>query len=158
MKLLVDFWWFPRICKTWSLNCFCFDLHISAEQFYDRNKQEWGKNRNQQTMPCQMMARYQNDRLVSWRLSCITDRATHDQLSILFNKLPFEPGLPGISKAAGTAGRLCLRRRQFSSAFAAFCCIATKPAIRKVKMRKQFWKLIFLSRSKSTIQQLHSYS
>jgi hypothetical protein len=35
--------------------CFVF-FHISAEQFYDPNKQEWGKNRNQQTMPCQMMA------------------------------------------------------------------------------------------------------
>ena len=48
-----DFPGFPRICETLSLNCFCFDFHISAEQFYDRNKQEPGKNRNQQTMPCQ---------------------------------------------------------------------------------------------------------
>ena len=35
------------ICATLSLNCFCFDFHISAEQFYDRNKQElvkMGKN------------------------------------------------------------------------------------------------------------------
>ena len=36
--------WFSRICTTWSLICFCFDFHIcSAEQFYDRNKQERGK-------------------------------------------------------------------------------------------------------------------
>ena len=28
------------ICATRSLNCFCFDFHISAEQFYDRSKQE----------------------------------------------------------------------------------------------------------------------
>ena len=37
--------------------------------------------------------------------------------------VPLEVILPdaGISKAAGTAGRLCLRRRQFSSALAAFC-------------------------------------
>ena len=25
------------------MNCFCFDFHISTEQFYDRNKQEGGK-------------------------------------------------------------------------------------------------------------------
>jgi hypothetical protein len=28
------------ICARLSLNCFCFDFHISAEQFYDGNKQE----------------------------------------------------------------------------------------------------------------------
>ena len=48
------------ICATWSLNCFGFGFHISAEQFYDGNKQElvkkWGKTINQQKMPCQMMA------------------------------------------------------------------------------------------------------
>ena len=27
-----------------------FEFHISAEQFYARNKQEWGKTRNQQTI------------------------------------------------------------------------------------------------------------
>ena len=36
MKLLVDFWRFPRICAIWSLNCFYFYFHISAEQFYDK--------------------------------------------------------------------------------------------------------------------------
>ena len=48
------------IWATRSLNCFCFDFHISAENFYDRNKQELvktgKKNINRQTMPCQMMA------------------------------------------------------------------------------------------------------
>ena len=38
------------ICATQSLNCFCFDFHISAEQFYDHNKQELvktgGKNKS----------------------------------------------------------------------------------------------------------------
>ena len=38
------------ICTTRSLNCFCFDFHISAEQFYDRNKQElvkmWEKHKS----------------------------------------------------------------------------------------------------------------
>ena len=70
MKLLVDFWQFPSICTTWSLNCFCFDFLISAEQFYDRNKQVRGKTRNKQTMPCQMMAQVSNNISVSWRLSC----------------------------------------------------------------------------------------
>ena len=37
MKLLVDFPGFTMICATYY---FCFDFHISAEQFYDRNKQE----------------------------------------------------------------------------------------------------------------------
>ena len=43
MKLLLisdDFPGFTMICATWSLNCFCFDFHISAEQFYDRKKQK----------------------------------------------------------------------------------------------------------------------
>ena len=47
------------IWVTRSLNYFCFDFLISAENFYDRNKQELvktGKTINQQTMPCQMMA------------------------------------------------------------------------------------------------------
>ena len=39
MKLFVDFPGFTMICATWSLNCFCFDFHISAEQFYDWNTQ-----------------------------------------------------------------------------------------------------------------------
>ena len=30
---------------------FWFDFYFSAENFYDPNKQEQGKNRNQQTMP-----------------------------------------------------------------------------------------------------------
>jgi hypothetical protein len=35
-----DFPGFTMICATRSLNCFCFDFHISAEQFYDRSTQE----------------------------------------------------------------------------------------------------------------------
>ena len=35
-----DFQGFTMICTTRSLNCFCFDFHISAEQFYDRSTQE----------------------------------------------------------------------------------------------------------------------
>ena len=35
-----DFPGFTMICATCSLNCFCFDFYISAEQFYDPNKQE----------------------------------------------------------------------------------------------------------------------
>ena len=56
LSISQDFPGFPRICATWSLNCFCFDFHISTEQFYDHSKQELvktGGNINQQTMPCQ---------------------------------------------------------------------------------------------------------
>ena len=50
MKLLVDFWRFPRIYNDLGnmitkLFLFWFDFHISAEQFYDRNKQELVKTR-----------------------------------------------------------------------------------------------------------------
>ena len=38
-----DFPEFPRICATLSIIFFCFDFQISAEQFYDQNKQELGK-------------------------------------------------------------------------------------------------------------------
>ena len=43
MKLLVDFWPFPRISQDLFMmipKLFLFDFHISAEQFYDHNKQE----------------------------------------------------------------------------------------------------------------------
>ena len=70
-----DFPGFPRICATWSLNCFCFDFHISAEQFYDHNKQELGKTgENQTNKQCHVKwwLKYRNNRSVSWRLSCNT--------------------------------------------------------------------------------------
>ena len=71
MKLLVDIPGFTMICATWSINCFCFDLHISAEQFYDRNKQELVKTINQHKL-CHVKwwLKYWNNRSVSWRLSC----------------------------------------------------------------------------------------
>ena len=62
MKLLVDFRRFPRIyddLRNMIAILFYFDFHISAEQFYDCNKQGLVKREktiNQQTMPCQMMA------------------------------------------------------------------------------------------------------
>ena len=43
MKLLFDLWCFPRISKDLQnmiTKLFIFDFHISAEQFYDHNKQE----------------------------------------------------------------------------------------------------------------------
>ena len=53
LKICTDL---QEICSICSQNCFCFDFHISAEQFYDHKKQELGKGINQQAMPCQMMA------------------------------------------------------------------------------------------------------
>ena len=46
MKLLVDFWRFPRIPQDFRnmiTKLFLFWFYISAEQFYDHNKQELGK-------------------------------------------------------------------------------------------------------------------
>ena len=50
MILFEYFWGFTRICSTWSENCFCFDFHISAEQFCDHvlqilvNRQKFSNN------------------------------------------------------------------------------------------------------------------
>ena len=74
MKLLVDFWRFPRVCATWSLNIFCFDFHISAEQFYDHNKQELGKTGENHKSTSNAMSNdgscIEKNRTISWRLSC----------------------------------------------------------------------------------------
>ena len=48
MKLLVDFWRFPRIYDDLrnmitKLFLFWFSYQCSAEQFYESNKQEMGK-------------------------------------------------------------------------------------------------------------------
>ena len=50
--------WFPRISQdlhNMITKLFLSWFHISVEQFYDRNKQEQGKNQKWTRMPCQMM-------------------------------------------------------------------------------------------------------
>ena len=62
---------------------FFFDFHISAEQFYDRNKQEWGKKSEiNKQYHVKWWLKYQNNRSVSWRLSCNNQFTfiTHRQL------------------------------------------------------------------------------
>ena len=56
----------------WSLNCLCFDFHISAEQSYDHNKQElgkWKKHKSTNNTMSNDGSRIKN-RSASWRLSC----------------------------------------------------------------------------------------
>ena len=64
------------IGATWSLNCFCFDFHISAEQFEfdDRNKQYHVK----------WWLKYRNNRSVSWRLSCTLSYCVKKNRLLLF--------------------------------------------------------------------------
>ena len=57
MKLLVDFWRFPRILRNiiTKLFLFWFSYHCRTILWSQQTREKRGKTINQQTMPCQMI-------------------------------------------------------------------------------------------------------